>query len=123
VPQFSRVRHSGSLLNVGHGCWSTVRRCIPIEKLFSFRDEIVLVIDQVIDPSSLWYINGYHLGSQAYPIHLTTSTPNDLFVSSSLSALLKNMILAAPNSSETARCYRFSQRNFISKERSGHFMP
>jgi len=32
------------------------------------------------------------------------------------------MILAAPNSSEKARCYRCSQRNFISKEQSGEDM-
>src|SRR5712692_9774545 len=29
------------------------------------------------------------------------------------------MILTPPNSSEEARCYRFSQRNFISKEQNG----
>jgi hypothetical protein len=30
------------------------------------------------------------------------------------------MILTAPNLSDEGRCYRFSQENFISKERLGH---
>lgn len=102
-----------------HGGWSAVRRRIPIEKLFDLRDEIVLVIDQVIDPPSLWHISSYHLGSLAYPIHVTTSTLHGLFVSCQRFSPLKNMILTPPNSSERARCYRFSQRNFLSKEQRG----
>src|SRR6266568_5024612 len=54
-------------------------------------------------------------------VDVTTSTPRDLFVSSTRFSLLKNMILTPPNSSETARRYRFSQRNFISKEQKGRY--
>src|SRR5947209_20575373 len=36
----------------------------------------------------------------------------------SLSSPLKNMIQTPPNSSERLRCYRFSQRNFLSKEQN-----
>src|SRR6266480_2363791 len=91
-------------------------RRIPIKKLFGFRNEIVLVIDQVIDPSSLRHISSYHLGSLAYLIHVTISTLHGPFVSSQRFSPLKNMILTPPNFSERARCYRCSQRIFLSKE-------
>src|SRR5437588_6956066 len=94
-------------------------RRIPIKKLFGFRNEIVLVIDQVIDPSSLRHISSYHLGSLVYLIHVTTPTLHALFVSFQRFLPLKNMILTPPNFSEEARCYRFSQRIFLSKEQNG----
>src|SRR6266700_7983746 len=96
-----------------------IGRRIPIKKLFGFGNEIVLVIDQVIDPSSLRHISSYHLRSLAYLLHVTILTLHGLFVSFQRFSPLKNMILTPPNSSERARCYRFSQRNCLSKEQKG----
>src|SRR6266568_6273353 len=94
-------------------------RRIPIKKLFGFRNEIVLVIDQVIDPSSLRHISSYHLGSLASLIHVTSPTLHGLFVSFQRFLPLKNMILTPPNFSERARCYRCSQKDFLSQEQKG----